>query len=110
LSTCAGSTAASFILLEMRGAFTAAIAVEDGRIVDGIGGTSEPLGVAAGALDGEVAFLAGSITKGLLFVGGAATIAGAPEASPRRSRPRARSAVALPGRRTSRAQRRPWRP
>jgi predicted butyrate kinase (DUF1464 family) len=73
---------ASFILLEMGGAFTAAIAVEDGRIVDGAGGTSGPLGVrGAGALDGEVAFLAGSISKGLLFGGGAATIAGAPDAS-----------------------------
>ena len=73
---------ASFILLEMGGAFTAAIAVQDGQIVDGAGGTSGPLGVrAAGALDGEAAFLAGSITKRLLFGGGAATIAGASDAS-----------------------------
>jgi predicted butyrate kinase (DUF1464 family) len=72
----------SFILLEMGGAFTAAIAVENGRIVDGAGGTSGPLGArAAGALDGEVAFLAGSVSKRLLFTGGAATIAGAPTAS-----------------------------
>ena len=71
----------SFILLELGGAFTAAIAVQDGRIVDAVGGTSGPLGMrSAGAFDGEVAFLAGSITKSLLFVGGAATIAGAPEA------------------------------
>src|SRR5262245_9210802 len=47
----------AFILLELGGAFTAAIAVEAGRIVDGVGGSSGPLGVrAAGALDGEVAF------------------------------------------------------
>src|SRR4029077_9455898 len=67
----------SFILLELGGAFTAAIAVEDGRIVDGAGGTSGPLGVrAAGALDGEVAFLAGTVPKQLLFGGGAATLPG----------------------------------
>lgn len=71
----------SFILLELGGAFTAAIAVEGGRIIDGMGGTSGPLGArAAGALDGEVAFLAGSISKRLLFGGGAATIAGTPDA------------------------------
>jgi predicted butyrate kinase (DUF1464 family) len=71
----------SLILLELGGAFTAAIGVEDGRIVDGVGGTSGPLGVrAAGALDGEVAYLAGTISKGLLFGGGAATIAGTPDA------------------------------
>jgi predicted butyrate kinase (DUF1464 family) len=73
----------SFILLELGGAFTAAIAVEDGRVVDGAGGTSGPIGArAAGALDGEVAFLAGSVSKRLLFGGGAATIAGTPDGSP----------------------------
>jgi predicted butyrate kinase (DUF1464 family) len=70
----------SFLLLELGGAFTAALAVDRGRIVDGIGGTSGPLGVrAAGALDGEVAYLAGSMSKEMLFGGGAASIAGAPE-------------------------------
>ncbi len=74
-------TEASFILLELGGAFTAALAIERGRIVDGSGGTSGPLGArAAGALDGEVAFLAGSVTKRLLFSGGAASIAGTPDA------------------------------
>ncbi len=78
-----GERDVSFILLELGGAFTAALAVHDGRIVDGLGGTSGPLGVrAAGALDGEVAFLAGSISKDLLFGGGAATIAGTRDASP----------------------------
>jgi predicted butyrate kinase (DUF1464 family) len=72
---------ASFILLELGGAFTAALAIEHGQIVDGSGGTSGPLGArAAGALDGEVAFLAGTVTKRLLFSGGAATIAGTPDA------------------------------
>jgi predicted butyrate kinase (DUF1464 family) len=71
----------SLILLELGGAFTAAIAVEHGRIVDGLGGTSGPLGIrAAGALDCEVAYLAGSVSKGMLFGGGAAAIAGTPDA------------------------------
>ena len=65
----------SFVLLELGGAFTAAVAVEDGRIVDGLGGTSGPLGArAAGALDGEVAFLAGQVSKQMLFGGGVETI------------------------------------
>jgi predicted butyrate kinase (DUF1464 family) len=67
----------SLTLLELGGAFSAAIAVRNGRIVDGLGGTSGPLGMrGAGALDGEVAFLAGSVPKRILFAGGAAEIAG----------------------------------
>jgi predicted butyrate kinase (DUF1464 family) len=72
----------SFILLELGGAFTAALAVDGGAIVDGIGGSSGPLGVrGSGALDAEVAFLAGRIGKDLVFRGGAATIAGMPDAT-----------------------------
>ncbi len=78
-----GERDVSFILVELGGAFTAAIAVDEGRIVDGIGGTSGPLGLAScGALDGEVAFLAGVVTKQHLFQGGVATIADALTASP----------------------------
>jgi predicted butyrate kinase (DUF1464 family) len=52
------------------------VAVDRGQIVDGLGGTSGPLGwQAAGALDGEVAFLAGRVDKGMLFRGGAETVA-----------------------------------
>ena len=59
------------------GAFTAALAVAEGQIVDGVGGSAGPLGFrASGGLDGEVAFLAGSVSKSLLFGGGAAAIAG----------------------------------
>ena len=73
----------SLILLELGGAFSAAIAVEGGKIVDGVGGTSGPIGVAAaGALDGEVAFLARTVTKEMLFGGGAATVAGDATAAP----------------------------
>jgi predicted butyrate kinase (DUF1464 family) len=71
----------SFILLELGGAFSAALAVEEGCIVDGLGGSSGPLGAAAcGALDGEVAFLAGQVSKQMLFSGGALAVAGIPEA------------------------------
>ena len=67
----------SVLVLELGGAFTAGVAVQRGQIVDGIGGTSGPIGWrSAGALDGEVAFLAGSVTKELLFRGGVETITG----------------------------------
>ncbi len=66
----------SFLLLELGGAFSAALAVHEGRIVDGLGGTSGPIGWRApGALDGEVAYLAGQVTKAMLFRGGAETTA-----------------------------------
>ena len=77
----AGPHEVSLILLEMGGAFTAAVAVESGRIVDGVGGSSGPLGpVASGALDGEVACLAGGISKQTIFSGGALHAAGTPDA------------------------------
>jgi predicted butyrate kinase (DUF1464 family) len=69
--------AVSLVLLELGGAFTAAVAVAEGQIVDGVGGSAGPLGFrAAGALDGEVAYLAGAVPKALLFRGGAAAAAG----------------------------------
>jgi len=61
----------SLILVELGGAFTAAVAVEGGQIVDGVGGTSGPMGWrSSGAWDGEVAFLAGRVSKEMLFRGG----------------------------------------
>jgi predicted butyrate kinase (DUF1464 family) len=71
------TAAVSLILLELGGAFTAGVAVRDGEIVDGIGGSSGPIGWrAAGALDGEVAFLAGEVRKDTLFQGGVETVVG----------------------------------
>src|SRR5258706_7312017 len=65
----------SFVLLELGGAFTAAVAVAAGRIVDGVGGSAGALGLrAAGALDGEVAYLAGEVSKAMVFHRRAATI------------------------------------
>ncbi|HEY9444186.1 MAG TPA: DUF1464 family protein, partial [Gemmatimonadales bacterium] len=67
----------SLIVLELGGAFTAAVAVHRGQVVDGLGGTSGPIGwKAAGALDGEVVYLAGgAIDKAFLFQGGVETVA-----------------------------------
>lgn len=73
----------SFILLELGGAFTAALAVAGGQIIDGMGGSSGPIGFrASGALDGDVAFLAGRITKSMVFDGGATAVGGDSEMSP----------------------------
>jgi predicted butyrate kinase (DUF1464 family) len=74
-------TDTSFILLELGGAFTAAVAVAGGRIVDGVGGSCGPIGArACGALDAEVAMLAGQVTKTMVFSGGVADVRGEPEA------------------------------
>ena len=63
----------TMILLELGGAFTAALAIDEGRIVDGMGGSSGPLGMrAAGAMDGELAYLLGpALRKRTLYSGGA---------------------------------------
>ncbi len=69
----------TMVLLELGGAFTAALAIAGGQIVDGLGGSSGPLGVrAAGALDGELAYLLGrTLRKQTLFTGGALDPTGA---------------------------------
>jgi predicted butyrate kinase (DUF1464 family) len=63
----------SFILLELGGAFSAALAIEGGQIVDGIGGSCAPIGArSCGALDAEVAYLLGAaLSKQTIFSGGA---------------------------------------
>lgn len=67
----------SLILVELGGAFNAGIAVHRGQIVDGVGGTAGPIGWrSSGAWDGEVAFLAGEVTKAALFQGGVETVLG----------------------------------
>jgi predicted butyrate kinase (DUF1464 family) len=73
----------AFILMELGGAFTAGIAVQGGQIVDGIGGAGGGLGYRGlGALDGEVAYALGRVSKSVLFTGGAAFVAGAPDSTP----------------------------
>jgi predicted butyrate kinase (DUF1464 family) len=63
----------SFIMLELGGAFSAALAVDRGRVVDGLGGSCAPIGVrSCGALDAEVAYLlGGALSKETVFSGGA---------------------------------------
>jgi predicted butyrate kinase (DUF1464 family) len=73
----------SFVYVELGGAFTAIIAVDGGRIVDGMGGTSGALGYrSCGAMDGELACALGDFPKGVLGSGGVAHIAGRPDALP----------------------------
>ena len=63
----------SLIVLELGGAFSAALAVDGGQVVDGLGGSCGPIGArAAGALDAEVAsLLAPTLSKATVFSGGA---------------------------------------
>jgi predicted butyrate kinase (DUF1464 family) len=74
----------SFIYAELGGAFTAMIAVNGGKVVDGLGGTSGSLGyLALGAVDGELAYLLGGFHKELLCSGGVSYIAGQPDLPPK---------------------------
>jgi predicted butyrate kinase (DUF1464 family) len=63
----------SFILLELGGGFSAALAVDRGQIVDGLGGSCAPIGGrSCGSLDAEVAYLLGAaLSKETVFSGGA---------------------------------------
>jgi predicted butyrate kinase (DUF1464 family) len=67
-----------FVLLELGGGFSAALAVDGGRIVDGLGGSSGPIGArACGALDADAAYLiGGALSKRTVFSGGALDPAG----------------------------------
>ncbi|VVB86488.1 Uncharacterised protein [uncultured archaeon] len=70
----------SFIILEMGFGYTAAIAVKDGKIVDGIGGSRGNTGfLSMGCMDAELAYLLGGFDKELIFRGGAGTIVRTPE-------------------------------
>ncbi|MDQ7029068.1 MAG: DUF1464 family protein [Ardenticatenia bacterium] len=73
----------SFIYVEVGGAYTAVMVVQDGQVVDGLGGSTGPPGFyALGAMDGELAYLLGTFHKEVLFSGGVAYMAGKPTLSP----------------------------
>ncbi len=70
----------SFIMLEMGFGYTATIAVKDGKIIDGIGGSSGNIGyLSMGSMDAELAYLLGGFDKELIFRGGVATISPDPD-------------------------------
>lgn len=70
----------SFILLEMGYGYTAAVAVKNGIIVDGIGGSTGNIGfLSLGSMDSELAYLLGGFNKDLVFRGGVKTLTGTPE-------------------------------
>ena len=73
----------SFILAEIGYAFNAAIAVDNGTIVDGIGGTSGGPGfITLGCMDSELAVRLGNFPGALLFSGGAKDASGKDDLTP----------------------------
>ncbi len=67
----------SFLLIEMGFGYNSTLAVENGKIVDGLGGTTGGIGfLSAGKLDLELVQLVGGWDKSDVFKGGASTITG----------------------------------
>ncbi len=61
----------SFILLEMGFGYKATIAVQNGEVIDGIGGTVGGIGfLSLGGMDSELAYLVSGFKKEMLFQGG----------------------------------------
>ncbi|MBI2848415.1 MAG: DUF1464 family protein [Chloroflexi bacterium] len=67
------------VLVELGGGYNCALAIEGGKIINGIGGTifPGPGFMNAGAMDGEIAYLLNGFEKTLLFEGGASNLTGA---------------------------------
>lgn len=81
-------------IVELGSAFTACLLLFEGRVVDGLGGTSGPFGWGSGgAWDGEAAYLLGPLHKRDLFAGGVGSVADV-EAGKRRLREALLQAVA----------------
>jgi len=73
----------SFVLVEMGYAFTAVMAVENGNIVDALGGTSGGPGfITLGSMDAELAVRLGKFPGTVLFSGGAKDMSGKAEITP----------------------------
>jgi predicted butyrate kinase (DUF1464 family) len=73
----------SFILVEVGYAFNAVMGVQDGKVVDGLGGTSGGPGfITLGSMDSELAVRLGRFPGILLFSGGAKDVSGKGDLTP----------------------------
>jgi len=76
-------TETSFIMVEVGYAFNAVLAVERGKIVDGLGGTSGGPGfITVGNMDAELAVRLGDFPGAVLFSGGAKDVSGKEDLTP----------------------------
>src|SRR4051794_14414480 len=94
-----GHAETAFVLLELGGAFSAGLAVDGGRIVDGVGGSAGPIGArACGALDAQAAYLiGGALSQRTVVSGGGGRPRGPPPPPAARARaPAARSTPRRP--------------
>lgn len=66
----------NFIMVDIGYGFTAVLAIENGQIIDGIGGSNIMGFRACGSLDGELAYLIKNIKKKNIYKGGVSYIAG----------------------------------
>ncbi|GAH20560.1 unnamed protein product, partial [marine sediment metagenome] len=71
-----GPEKSNFIMVEIGYGFTAVLAIENGQIIDGIGGSNIMGFRACGSLDGELAYLIKHIKKENIYKGGVSFIAG----------------------------------
>lgn len=71
-----GPEETNFIMVEIGYGFTAVLAIENGQIIDGIGGSNIMGFRACGSLDGELACLIKNIEKKNIYKGGVAYISG----------------------------------
>ncbi len=72
----------NFILIELGAAFSAVMAIKNGQIIDGIGGSNLIGFRASGALDGELGYLMGEISKEKIYTGGLSSIVGYEDLTP----------------------------
>jgi predicted butyrate kinase (DUF1464 family) len=66
----------NFIMVEIGYGFTSVLAIENGQVIDGIGGSNIMGFRACGSLDGELAYLIKNINKKDIYSGGMSFIAG----------------------------------